>query len=167
MATDSESSFSSVLQARNGLESERGAYQQLAPCSKSTPDNAVAYRNVIDTGKQRISIVYNCRYMTNICQNVRNFEAMLRGQNRHPGIGLPAGLYTYDFDTGDSGTGNPNSNQEFRRGVSCPSPKWKDTHVCPEPAGQQQTLWRHDGAWPFTVLEPGTKENVVMYERNA
>jgi hypothetical protein len=73
----------------------------------------------------------------------------------------------YNFNTGDSSTGNPNSNQEFRCGTSYPSPKWKDIYVYPEPAGQQQTLWQYDGVWPFIVLEPGTKENMVIYERNA
>ncbi|KAK4103745.1 glycoside hydrolase family 55 protein [Parathielavia hyrcaniae] len=131
---------------------------------RATPDNKVAYRNVIDTRKQRITLYYNCHYMTNICQNVNNFMATARGQNLHPKTSIPAGTYTYDFDNA--------RNTDDRREAVCPTRKngkpngWSDTHRCPELVNQQ-TLWRHDGPWWTTALEPGTQGNVLQHERNA
>ncbi|EAQ92534.1 hypothetical protein CHGG_00769 [Chaetomium globosum CBS 148.51] len=133
---------------------------------RPTPDNAVPYRNVIDTRAERITIYYNCHYMTNICQNVENFKATARGQALHPGTSIPANMYTYDFDSGDTIAGVPNTRQYYRREASCPSPGWKNSHTCPEAVGQQP-LWRHDGKWGSTALEPGTTTNVVEHERNA
>ncbi|KAH6845713.1 pectate lyase superfamily protein-domain-containing protein [Chaetomium sp. MPI-CAGE-AT-0009] len=132
---------------------------------RPTPDNTAAYRNVIDTRAERITLYYNCHYMTNICQNVNNFKATARGQALHPGTTIPADIYTYDFDSGETPTGVPNTRQENRRDASCPK-GWKKSHTCPEPVGQQ-TLWRHDGPWVSTALEQGTTENVLEHERNA
>ncbi|KAH6649971.1 pectate lyase superfamily protein-domain-containing protein [Chaetomium tenue] len=132
---------------------------------RPTPDNTAVYRNVIDTRKQRITIYYNCHYMTNICQNVNNFKATTRGRDLHPGTAIPAGMYTYDFDSGEADDDDPETRQFYRRQASCPK-TWKNSHTCPEPVGQQ-TLWRHDGPWSSTALEPGTKNNTLKHERNA
>ncbi|KAL2130726.1 hypothetical protein VTI74DRAFT_6055 [Chaetomium olivicolor] len=133
---------------------------------RPTPDNAAAYRNVIDTRKQRITLYCNCHYMTSICQNVNNFRATARGENLHPGTSIPAGMYAYDFDSGETISGVPNTRQHNRREASCPSPGWKNSHTCPEPVNQQ-TLWRHDGPWGSTALEPGTTDNSIEHEHNA
>jgi len=105
---------------------------------------------------------YNCHYMTNICENLRNFGATARGQNLHPGTSIRPGTFTYDFDVADMGA---RSRADIRRDQSCPA-NWKDSHPCPEPVGQQ-TIWRHDGPWWTTDLEPGTTSNMLKHERDS
>src|SRR4051794_32173955 len=74
----------------------------LADCaqhSRPTPDNRTPFRNVIDLGLQRVTLYYNCHYMTNICKNIENFKATARGKDLHPGTTIGASTYTYDFDS--------------------------------------------------------------------
>ena len=105
---------------------------------------------------------YNYHYMTNICKNIQNFGATARGQNLHPGTSIRAGTFTYDFDVANMGA---RSRADIRRDQSCPA-NWKDSHPCPEPVGQQ-TIWRHDGPWWTTDLEPGTTSNMLKHERDS
>ncbi|KAK5659440.1 hypothetical protein OQA88_641 [Cercophora sp. LCS_1] len=129
---------------------------------RAVDDASIAWRTVIDLRKEAVNMHYNCHYMTNICKNIDNFKLTARGQNLHPGTSIPAGTFTYDFDVADSGA---RSHADLRRDQSCPS-TWKDTHACPEPAGQRQTVWRHDGPWWTTDLEPGTQSNMLRHERD-
>lgn len=131
-------------------------------CSRAVDDPAIAWRTVIDLRGETIWMFYNCHYMTNICKNIENFKATARGRNLHPGTSIPAGTFTYDFDIADAGA---RSRADLRRDQSCPG-NWKDTHTCPEAVGQQ-TLWRHDGPWWTTALEPNTGSNMLRHERNA
>lgn len=101
--------------------------------------------------------------MREICKNAQNFAATTRGQNLHPLSGLGNDVYGYDLDTGDSGTGNPNSRQESRRSASCPD-SWIGTHTCPET--DQRKPMRHDGEWFTSLLEPGTTTNNLMNLRD-
>lgn len=101
--------------------------------------------------------------MREICKNAQNFAATTRGQNLHPGSKLANDVYGYDLDTGDSGTGNPNSRQENRRSASCPL-SWSRTHTCPET--DQRKPMRHDGEWFTHLLEPGTTVNNLMNFRD-
>lgn len=101
--------------------------------------------------------------MREICKNAQNFAATSRGQSLHPLSGIGNDVYGYDLDTGDSGTGNPNSRQESRRSASCPG-SWILTHPCPET--DQRKPMRHDGEWFTSLLEPGTTVNNLMNQRD-
>lgn len=84
-----------------------------------------------------VYLVYNCYYMTAICENARNFLNTPRGQARQP----HPQLFAYDFGRRTT----------RRRQRSCPS-SWAGAHRCPEV--NQPTVWRQDGAWWYTDLDP-------------
>lgn len=129
--------------------------------SRPVPDTFTEWRNVIDLRDERITLHYNCFYMTNICENYGRFRATDRGQNLHPGTTIPANTYTYDFDSADD---RPvKSRKNARRDHSCPS-TWKSTHTCPEDG--QKAVWRHDGQWWTMDLEPDTTSNMLQHQRD-
>lgn len=125
---------------------------------------SVAPWDVINIEPLTVYLIYNCFYMREICKNAENFAGTARGQNLHPISGLPNYVYGYDLNTGDTGTGQPNSRQESRRSASCPD-SWIDTHTCPEV--DQQKPMRHDGEWFTTAKEQGTTMNNLQNMRDA
>jgi hypothetical protein len=117
-----------------------------------------SYHPVVDLSPQGIVLVYNCYYMTAICGNLDNFANTPRGQALHPGSGIPGDVYGYDLNTGGR-----NSRQYYRRKQSCPT-SWKKSHSCPEIA--QEDVFRHDGKWFTTAIEPGTTINQLANQRD-
>ncbi|KAK1979523.1 pectate lyase superfamily protein-domain-containing protein [Colletotrichum cereale] len=127
---------------------------------KAVPDNQITWRNVIDFGTDEVYLYYNCYYMNNICENAQTFLGSPRGQNLHPGTAIPAGVFTYDFDSGEDSW----THQSGRRDKSCPS-GWGSNGRCPQTG--QKIPWRHDGPWWTTGLEPGTTTNMLRHQRDA
>jgi hypothetical protein len=112
---------------------------------------------VIDLSPEAVVLVYNCYYMTNICKNANDWLQTPRGMRPHPNSELPNDIFGYDFNTGKRRT-----RAAKRRDHSCPG-NWKDTHSCPEP--DQRTVFRQDGPWWTTDLEPNTKINLLQHRR--
>jgi hypothetical protein len=100
--------------------------------------------------------------MTNICSNARKFLGSPRGQRMHrSGLDLGgAPIFGYDLNSGK----NSNFRNHNRREQSCPG-TWKNNHACPE--FDQKTVWRNDGPWDFTELEPNTNKNELKHRRDS
>lgn len=111
--------------------------------------NSQDYRIWDFSDRYLIFLEYNCAYMTAICENAENFLATPRAQaRRYP--------YAFAYDLGGRTT--------KRRRASCPS-SWAKTHSCPE--FNQPTVWRQDGAWWTTALDPvQVPNNVIEHVRD-
>lgn len=116
---------------------------------------------VLNVEPYNVYLIYNCHYMREVCKNAEIFGQSARGQNLHPGSGIPNDVYGYDLNTGEADAGEEKTHQERRRAASCPS-SWKKNHPCPESDGTQQKPMRHNGEWFFRELEPGTTLNQLM-----
>lgn len=108
------------------------------------PTSQDQWQEVIDVHPYAVFLEYNCYYMTAICRNADNFFESTRGLNR----GMDNTLFHLDFSTRKR---SPRGRSSYRRSQSCPT-GWVAANNCPHT--DQETVWRHDGAWWTTALAP-------------
>ena len=112
------------------------------------PVQGEPYQQVIDIAPSLVVLEYNCYYMRDICKNAENWFNTPRGQSRTPRY-----RFAYDFNTGKGSQ----TRKAKRRVKSCNN--FKSTTTCPHT--DQGIVMRHDGAWRYKALEPGTTINEI------
>lgn len=113
--------------------------------------------------KHIVTLVYNCHFMIEICENADKWLKSTRARDIHKSSGLPLGIFGWDFDTGTR-TNRRANRKHRRRQASCPG-SWKGKHKCPELLGQKRP-WRHDTRWFTSDIEPFSPINKLAKDPN-
>lgn len=118
------------------------------------PGANLGLHTVYDIPNTTVVLIYNCKYMTNICHNADEFLKTTRGM-QYTGNGK----FHFDLSTNKK-TGRSNE----RRSKSCPG-SWSKGVTCPQKP--YQDVFRNGLVWFSRDLEPNTKVNAIEHLRDA